>query len=258
MATLNTNIPRFYCYLRKEFLYDCSAHHNEFIQVCVFAVSSISGRALGFHVLTDNGAVIWRLPINAFCHKINAPSMPVDYLQFWDCFSYEITCTKFERLAESRVKVHLKDGNWSGGQYMFTLDWYGNEDSEEAGEGGQKCAHIIALDNGNFCAQPNNRLQWFCPAFVTPFKQKPDYITNTHVWKVEREQETSTGYFYDSNQMHSQEQIKLYAKGSRTQTDIVNNHTQQDFSVYPNPNALDAYKIDQDLEGNGSEIIANS
>ena len=38
---------------------------------------------------------------------------------------------------------------------MFTLDWHGNEDAEEAGEGGHKCAHIIALDNGNFCAQPN-------------------------------------------------------------------------------------------------------
>jgi len=31
----------------------------------------------------------------------------------------------------------------------------------------------------NFAAQPNNRVQWFCPAFVTPFQEKPDYVTNT-------------------------------------------------------------------------------
>jgi hypothetical protein len=32
---------------------------------------------------------------------------------------------------------------------------------------------------------------------------------------VEREQETSTGYFYDSKQANSQEQVMLYAKGLR-------------------------------------------
>jgi len=48
MATLNVNIPRFYCLLRKEFLYDGTAHHNEFDKVCVFGVASVSGERLGF------------------------------------------------------------------------------------------------------------------------------------------------------------------------------------------------------------------
>jgi hypothetical protein len=215
MATVNIDVPRFYCYLRKEFLYDGVSHHGELIQVCVFGVSSLYGKALGFHILTNEGAVVWRLPIHALCHKPDAPLMPLDYLQLWDCFSYEITCTEFQRLSSSRVKVNLKDKTWSGGQYMFTLDWYGSEDAEEAGEGGHKCAHIVALDNGNFCAQPNNRMQWFCPAFVTPFQEKPDYLTNTRSWKVEREQETSSGYFYDSKQANTDEQVILYAKGLR-------------------------------------------
>jgi len=46
---------------------------------------------------------------------------------------------------------------------MFTLDWYGHEDAEEAGHGGHECAQVIALDNGNFAAQPNNRIQWSIP-----------------------------------------------------------------------------------------------
>lgn len=216
MATLNVNIPRFYCMLRKEFLYDDQAHHGELINACVFAASSIQGRALGFHVLTENGAVIWRLPLHAFCHKPDAPAQPLDWLQFWDCFGYEITCTVFDRLAESRVRVQLRDRSWVGGQYLFTLDWYGNEDSEEAGDGGHKCAHVIAIDNGNFAAQPNNRIQWYCPAFVTPFQQKPDYLTNTGVWKVERETETTSGYFYDDVESAMQpSQVRLYAKGTR-------------------------------------------
>jgi hypothetical protein len=219
MATLNVDIPQFYCYLRKEFLYDLEAHHGELIQVCVFGVASLAGRALGFHVLTENGAVIWRLPIHAFCHKVDAPAMPINQLQLWDCFSYQVASTKFDRLADLRVRAQLRDGEWEGGQYLFTLDWYGSEDSEQMGEGGHKCSHVIALDNGNFCAQPNNRLQWFDPAFVTPFETKPDYLTGTKAWKVEREQVTTSEYFYDSKQSHAEEQVNLYAKGLRASSD---------------------------------------
>ena len=112
MATLNVNVPRFYCFLRKEFLYDGEAHHGELVNVCVFGAASIHGRALGFHVLTENGAVIWRLPLHAFCHKPGAPMQPLDWLQFWDCFSYEVTVTTFERLQDSRVRVQFKDRSW--------------------------------------------------------------------------------------------------------------------------------------------------
>lgn len=217
MNTLNTNVPRFYCLLRKEFLYDGQSHTGEHVKVCVFGVASIQGRALGFHVLTEEGAVIWRLPLHAFCHAENAVPRPLDWLQFWDCFSYDVTCIVFDRLRESRVRVRLRDGSCVGGQYMFTLDWCASEDAEEAGDGGHKCAHMIALDDGNFAAQPNNRLQWFCPAFVTPFKQKPDYVTNTAIWKVERETETTQAFFYDDPGAGKREsQVRLYAKGLRT------------------------------------------
>src|SRR5579863_10353117 len=108
LPTLNVNIPRFYCLMRKEFLYDGQSHHGELLNVCVFGAASIHGRALGFHVLTENGAVIWRLPIHALCHKACA-SQPLDWLQFWDCFSYEVTATTFDRLQDARVRVQLRD-----------------------------------------------------------------------------------------------------------------------------------------------------
>jgi len=110
LATLNVNVPRFYCFLRKEFLYDGEARHGELV-------------------------------------------------------------------------------------------------------------HVIALDNGNFAAQPNNRIQWFCPAFVTPFHEKPDYVTNTKVWKVERETETTQAFFYETVGGDAQVgpvSLYLYVKGLRT------------------------------------------
>src|SRR5450755_469215 len=67
------------------------------------------------------------------------PMQPLDWLQFWDCFSYEMTVTVFERLQDSRVRVQFKDRSWEGGQYMFTFDWCESEDAEEAGDGGHKC-----------------------------------------------------------------------------------------------------------------------
>ncbi|MFO0913141.1 MAG: hypothetical protein U0795_09295 [Pirellulales bacterium] len=234
MATLNIDVPRFYCLLRKEFLYDGTAHQGEFIKVCVFGVASVYGRALGFHVLTENGAVIWRLPIHSLYHREDAAPRPLDWLQFWDCFSYDVTCTAFDRLANCRVRVRLRDGSSVGGQYMFTLDWFGNEDSEEAGDGGHKCAHFMALDDGNFAAQPNNRVQWFCPAFVTPWKETPDYLTNTRVWKVERETETSNGYFYDDVERASNHsQVQLYAKGLRVEAPHVQEPVPQTDSSTP-------------------------
>jgi len=68
---------------------------------CVFGAASIKGHALGFHALTDNGAAIWRLPLHAFCHQVDAPPAPLDWLQFWDCFSYEMCCTTFDRLQDA-------------------------------------------------------------------------------------------------------------------------------------------------------------
>jgi hypothetical protein len=165
---------------------------------CVFAVSSLAGRALGFHVMLENGAVIWRVPICALVHKADAPPTALDVLELWDCFSYHVSVSEFAFLKERRCETVLKDRSMRRGLYLFTVDWFASKDAEEAGDGGHKCAHILKLDDGNFAAQPNNRIRWFDPAFVTPFEKKPDYQTNTHTWKVEnRDWETDDGMFYE-------------------------------------------------------------
>lgn len=197
--SFNVDVPRFYCLLRREYLYDLREHHGEWERCCVFGLSSIAGRALAFHAMLDNGAVIWRLPISAFAHREDAPRTRLDVLELWDSFSYDACVHEFSFLRERRCQTVLKDRSVRPGLYQFTVDWFASPDAEDAGDGGHKCAHVLRLDDGNYAAQPNNRVQWFDPAFVTPFESKPDYRTNTRVWKVESysEWEAGDGMFYD-------------------------------------------------------------
>jgi hypothetical protein len=184
--TLNTDIPVLYCFMRSEYLYNLESHHGETVPVAVFGVCSLQGRALGFHVMTDAGAVIWRVPIVALVHKQDAPLLSLDTLELWDCLSYELSVTTFEHLSHVRCRVRLKDRVVYPATYLFTVDWYGSHYAENPGDGGHKCGHILKLDNGCYACQPNNRILWSDPALITkPFIAVPDYKTNNHIFKVE-------------------------------------------------------------------------
>jgi hypothetical protein len=163
--------------------------HGEYEPCCIFGVCSLPSRALGFHILLEDGAQFARLPIHAFCWKPGEPQ-PLEVLQMWDCLSYHISVTEYSMLKGLKVRTILKDRKWYPGSYLFTIDWAQSQMSEDPGEGGHKCAHIIKLDNGNFAAQPNNRILWQEPSFITrPLKEgdRPRYRTNSHVWRCETE-----------------------------------------------------------------------
>lgn len=183
---LNADVPAIQCLLRKEYLYNLESHEGETIPCVIIGCASIPGRAIGFHCLTENGAMIWRLPINAFCHKKGTPKQDLEILELWDCFSEDVSVHEFSEIREMSVRVQLKDGKWYPGRYLITVDWCGSSGADNPGTWGHKCAHILKLNNGNFAAQPNNRIQWLDQAFVTdPFTSKPDYKTNEHIWKSE-------------------------------------------------------------------------
>lgn len=161
------------------------SHHGEFEDAVVFGISSIHGRAIGFHIITKQGAQIARLPIQALVHKEHGPHNSLHNLELWDCFSYNVSVWQSSYLNLMRCVVQLPNGEHMGGNYQFTLDWYGNNDSENPGVGGFKNAHIIALDCGCFAAQPNNRILWHVEGFANHDLKKPDYITNTRIFKCE-------------------------------------------------------------------------
>jgi hypothetical protein len=193
MAYLNANIPLLYCNIRKEYLYDLKDHHGESEECVVFGFASMAARAILFHTLLPNGAIYYRLPISAFFQKrfsrSQVPDMSIDSLQLWNCFSYYPAVTTFDFLGGQRGKFMGKDKKLYHGEYLFTIDWahpdsnlLDTEHSEIPHE--HKCAHILELDNGNYAAQPNNRILWNIPSFTTS-NTKPDYRVQTTTWNVE-------------------------------------------------------------------------
>jgi hypothetical protein len=65
MAYLNANTPPIYCQIRREYLYDLKKHHGEVQDAIIFGLSAITGRAILFHAIMENGAVF--LPFTDIC-----------------------------------------------------------------------------------------------------------------------------------------------------------------------------------------------
>jgi hypothetical protein len=194
MSYLNANTPPIYCKIRREYLYDLDPKHNKESEDCViFGMASIPGKPILFHTLLPNGACYWRLPISAFFQKrfsrTEVPDMQAHELELWNCFSYYPSITCFDYLVGEKCKYFGRDKKLYNGKYLFTIDWahpdsniLDVEHSEIPQE--HKCAHILELANGNFAAQPNNRILWHISSFTTG-GNIPDYTVQTTEWNVE-------------------------------------------------------------------------
>ncbi len=127
MAYLNANIPPLYAQIRKEFLYDNKKHHGEVEDCILFGITSLTGRAILFHAIMENGAVFYRLPISAFIQRGFQPqTVPIkrlDELELWNSFSYYPAITTWDILTASSGKYIGKDKKWYHGKYLFTVDW---------------------------------------------------------------------------------------------------------------------------------------
>ena len=209
MAYLNVNIPATYAQIRREFLYDLKDHHGEVEDCIIFGLASITGRALLFHTIMENGAVFYRLPIHAFIQRgfkiEDVPRRRLDELELWNCFSYFPAITTYDILLGQSGKYYGKDKKWHGGQYLFTVDFAHPESnivdtdhSEIPHE--HKCAHVLALNDGNYAAQPNNRLIWSLPSFTVKDEVPFDWKVQTNDWSVENtatwRTEDSDRFFY--------------------------------------------------------------
>ena len=193
MALLNADIPPIYCKVRKEYLYDFKKHQGESDEGVIFGLTSMAGAATLFNIMLPNGAVFFRLPIAAFFQKHldreQVRDMQVDELQLWNSFSYYPSVHMFNYLTSQRGKYFGKDKKEHFGEYLFTIDWchpesniLDTEHSEIPHE--HKCGHVLALDNGNYAIQPNNRILWNISNFTTR-NDIPDYKVQTTEWNVE-------------------------------------------------------------------------
>jgi hypothetical protein len=162
---LNHNIDSIKCLVRLSHFTkreeDKDTYHNAY----AFAIQSIAGKILTFHIMTDYGMVRSRVPISEIFFSEPTKDIPFHFKQLWDCFSENVSVICYDYLCEKRCQVVLKDGSMVWASYMFTVDWYSNPYSDEPTD--YKCGHILIADDGYFLCQPNNRIFWKDSNWVT-------------------------------------------------------------------------------------------
>lgn len=212
MSYLVANLPPVQCYVRKEYLYDFQKGEGEFEPCYWVSVKSIKGKALYFEsLLTNYGALYDKLPLSAYIWKteLSENQLPLDYIEIWDAFSYNISVIKKQMLSGLQCKVYMKDRKLYDGEYMFTIDSCHSEPNElnvslSETPNEHKSFNIIKLDNGQFAAQPNNRVLFYDQSLTPNGINKPDFKVSTHEFFCENGNKWSAGdednFFYEINE----------------------------------------------------------
>lgn len=200
---LNSNIPSFKAMVRKSFFTKDDNHKDDFYNVYVFGLQSLSGKILTFHVITDDGMIRSRVPISEIYTKKPENDIPFYFKQLWDCFSENVTVIEYDFLAFHKAEIILRDGTKVWGTYLFTVDWFNNPYSDEPSD--YKCGHVFEGDDGYLLCQPNNRLLWKDSNWIT--KKLPDdlkqFKVDTELPSVENQcnkwvnVEDSNAYYYE-------------------------------------------------------------
>ena len=201
MAFLVHSLSPIPVFVKKEYLYDLEKGHGELTPGIWKSVKSVMYKALYFEtLLTEYGALFDKLPISAFVWQEDYDmenQLPLDVLQLWDCFDYHVTVIQKPLL--SRCQFFGKDKRMHDGEYIFTIDNahpdtnvldmnFSEHDPEH------KSFNIIQLDNGQFAAQPNNRIIWRDSSLTPEDLKTPDFKVCTQNYAVEVEPKWSVGH----------------------------------------------------------------
>lgn len=181
--------------VRAEYLYNHEEGHNEFVEGVWVSVKSITGEAFRFETyLPEYGALYDKLPISAFVAvNVEPPEtyLPLDVLQIWDAMSYHVTVVEKPLIKGLRAEFLSKTGVFQKGVYMFSLDNCNPDPrvpnftfSETADE--HKSFNLIALNNGQFALQPNNRCRFYDPSLTPEDVRIPNFKVATSTYRVEQ------------------------------------------------------------------------
>jgi hypothetical protein len=188
MSYLVANLPPIQCFVKKEYLYDLQKGFGEFEPCYWVSVKSIKGKALYIEsYLSNYGALYDKLPISAYVWKTdinNEEQLPLDHLEIWDAFSYNITVIKKSTLSGLTCKVFMKNKKMYNGTYIFTIDSCHSDPNElnvslSETPNEHKSFNIIKLDNGQFAAQPNNRVLFYDQSLTPGGIKTPDFKVST-------------------------------------------------------------------------------
>jgi hypothetical protein len=172
MGVLNSNIDNLKCYIRLSHFTKKQEDSETYHEAYAFAIQSVPGKILTFHVMTDYVMLRSRVPISEiFLHRDSDVDVPADFKQLWDCFSENVSVLTYNYLYEKRCQVVLKDKTKIWATYLFTVDWYNNSYSDEPSD--YKCGHVLVSDDGYLLCQPNNRIFWKDSNWITkPFSDE--------------------------------------------------------------------------------------
>ena len=207
------NIPYIKCWVKREYLFDLMKGHGDLIECVLIAVKSLQGRALYFEAyLPEYGACFDKFPLSALVWKKDIKKeeqLPLGTIELWDCFSYDIQIWYKQLLKNCDVEIWLKGGQKMKGNYMFTIDSC-HSDSNLINSGvaevpsEHKQFNFGRLENGQFFAQPNNRMLWYEQSLTPKELKKPDFKVSTRYFYCEQEARWSFGdtddYFYEDKE----------------------------------------------------------
>lgn len=183
---MNADIPTLRCWVRLPHI----SNRTGVEEAYAFAVQSIKGRAIGFHCMLQSGAHYRGVPIHAIALSPDAAEASLGDCQLWDCFSSRPVVTVFDYLRDHQCICYPRTHGPQSGVYLFTVDWLPDSPDRPGFvllPEQNKCAHVIALENGNLCALPTNRIAWRDGYFIgsNPDPRGKGYRVQTDVYHAE-------------------------------------------------------------------------
>ena len=204
MPYLQSNIPHFKCWVRREYTHNHEKHHGDYLHAMAIAVTTVPDRCLSFQMIFTgcesdfdestniNGGAMWaRMPITALVADTPLEEwpepMPVHLVQPWDCSSHHHSVIKLDRVSSSPWKCKI-DGEFYTGKYLFTVDYTESDIADDPAQ--HKQSHVIELTDagkwtGNIVALPNNRVRATSPAIWETGEGAPDFKPSQWIHNAE-------------------------------------------------------------------------
>lgn len=158
---MSHNIPlptHRYVHVRSSFVLD-APEAGPTLPAVWWGVSSSPGRALGCHVLLENGALVLDLPPHAVALSADAPAVALPDVQPWDCFGWAIEAVEVPFLdglpASLLDAAHHATGE-HGRLLGLGFDWTANGYSAEPEQ--HKMLWVVAHADGSLRLLPQDRL----------------------------------------------------------------------------------------------------
>ena len=135
MAYLQSNIPYFKAWVRREYTKNLEEYHGEFLHAMVVAVTTMPNRTLSFQVIftgcesddTDepnvHGGAMWaRMPLTALVADTPYEEWPTELPSYvaqpWDCMSHHHSVYKIERASPAPWIAKVDDQFYPASTYL--------------------------------------------------------------------------------------------------------------------------------------------